>query len=105
LPDFVNAFQTQDTRELCDGLRRGFYRSVLHVPSPGISDLRTTLSRRRHFIRIQTAEVNAVKRLLRGVGRNSGRRGSLAQQRALAELARWLELPRFSPKGSFERWK
>ena len=68
---------TRDALELCEGLRRGFYRSIVHVPSPAISDLRTTLSRRRHFIRIQTAEVNAVKRLLRGVGRNSGRRGSL----------------------------
>jgi transposase len=68
---------TRDALELCEGLRRGFYRSIVHMPSPAISDLRTTLSRRRHFIRIQTAEVNAVKRLLRGVGRNSGRRGSL----------------------------
>ena len=68
---------TRDALELCEGLRRGFYRSIVHVPSPAISNLRTTLSRRRHFIRIQTAEVNAVKRLLRGVGRNSGRRGSL----------------------------
>ena len=68
---------TRDALELCEGLRRGFYRSIVHVPSPAISNLRTTLSRRCHFIRIQTAEVNAVKRLLRGVGRNSGRRGSL----------------------------
>src|ERR1700758_3912685 len=68
---------TRDALELCEGLRRGFYRSVVHVPSPAISDLRTTLSRRRHFIRIQTAEVNAVKRLMRGAGRSSGHRGSL----------------------------
>jgi transposase len=67
---------TRDALELCEGLRRGFYRSVVHVPSPAISDLRTTLSR-RHFVRIQTAEVNAVKRLMRGAGRSSGRRGSL----------------------------
>src|SRR5713226_7286683 len=57
---------TYDALELCEGLRRGFYRSMVHVPSPAIGDLRTMLSRRRHFIRIQTAEVNAVKRLLRG---------------------------------------
>ena len=85
---------TRDALELCEGLRRGFYRSIVHVPSPAISDLRTTLSRRRHFIRIQTAEVNAVKRLLRGVGRNSGRRrGSLRtdahwQSRSLAISSR-----------------
>ena len=68
---------TRDAQELCEGLRRGFYRSVVHVPSPQIEALRITLSRRRHFIRIQTAEVNAVKRLLRGLGRNAGTRGSL----------------------------
>jgi len=77
---------TRDALELCEGLRRGFYRSLVHVPTPAISDLRTTLSRRRHFIRIQTAEVNAVKRLLRGVGQNSGRRGSLRTD------AHWLGL-------------
>ncbi len=68
---------TRDAQELCEGLRRGFYRSVVHVPNPEIEALRITLSRRRHFIRIQTAEVNAVKRLLRGAGRNAGARGSL----------------------------
>jgi len=68
---------TRDALELCEGLRRGFYRSIVHVPSPAISELRTVLSRRRHFIRIQTAEVNAVKRLLRGNGQTSGPRGSL----------------------------
>lgn len=67
----------RDALELCEGVRRGFYRSVVHVPSPAISALRTTLSRRRHFVRIQVAEVNAVKRLLRGAGREGGRRGSL----------------------------
>ena len=41
---------TRDALELCEGLRRGFYRSLVHVPTPAISDLRTTLSRRRHFI-------------------------------------------------------
>jgi transposase len=63
---------TRDARELCEGLRRGFYRSQVHVPSPEIEELRIMLSRRRHFIRIQTAEVNAVKRLLRGAGRSAG---------------------------------
>jgi transposase len=68
---------TRDALELCEGLRRGFYRSIVHVPSPAISELRTALSRRRHFIRIQTAEVNAAKRLLRGIGQPSGPRGNL----------------------------
>jgi len=63
---------TRDALELCEGLRRGFYRSLVHVPTPAISDLRTTLSRRRHFIRIQTAEVNAVKRPCAGSDKTAG---------------------------------
>jgi transposase len=50
---------------------------VVHIPSPAISTLRTTLSRRRHFIRIQTAEVNAAKRLPRGTGWPGGTRMTL----------------------------
>lgn len=68
---------TRDAWELCEGVRRDFYRSLVHVPSLEIEELRIMLSRRRHFVRIQTAEVNAVKRLLRGAGRNAGARGNL----------------------------
>ena len=67
----------RDAFELCDGVRRGLYRSIVHIPSLAISRLRTTLSRRRHFVRIQTAEVNATKRLLRGAGWLVGTRASL----------------------------
>lgn len=67
----------RDAFELCDGIRRGVYRAIVHVPTPAISRLRTTLSRRRHFIRIQTAEVNATKRLLRGAGWRAGTQASL----------------------------
>lgn len=67
----------RDALELCEGLSCGLYRSVVHIPSPAISKLRTTLSRRRHFLRVQTAEVNAAKRLLRAEGRASGSRSSL----------------------------
>lgn len=58
----------RDAFELCEGLRRGIYRTIVYVPSLAISQLRETLSRRRHFVRVQTAEVNAAKRLLRAVG-------------------------------------
>jgi transposase len=58
----------RDALELCDGISHGLYRSVVHVPERAISELRTTLSRRRHFLRTQTAEVNAAKRLLRSEG-------------------------------------
>jgi len=57
-----------DARELCEGLRRGVYRSIVHVPSVAIEHLRETLGRRRHFVRIRAMEVNAVKRLLRAAG-------------------------------------
>jgi transposase len=58
----------RDAFELCDGLRRGIYRAIVHVPPLAIIELRETLSRRRHFVRVQTAQVSAVKRLLRGAG-------------------------------------
>src|SRR5262249_62349051 len=37
----------RDALALCEGLSRGFYQSVVHVPSPEIGELRTILSRRR----------------------------------------------------------
>jgi transposase len=58
----------RDAWELCEGLRRGTYRSVVHVPSEAIERLRETLGRRRHFVRVKTMQVNAVKRLLRAAG-------------------------------------
>ena len=58
----------RDARELCEGLRRGIYRALVHVPPEPIDRLRRTLSRRRHFVRLMTREVNAVKRLLRAEG-------------------------------------
>jgi transposase len=55
----------RDAIELCEGLRRGTYRSLVHVPPVEIARLRETLGRRRHFVRLKTMQVNAVKRLLR----------------------------------------
>jgi len=81
----------RDAQELGEGLRRGFYRSVMHVPSPEIEELRTALSRRRHFIRIQTAEVNAVKRLLKRLETVPG----VSPIVALTVLAVFSEVSRF----------
>jgi transposase len=39
----------RDAFELCDGLRRGIYRAVVHVPPPAVTRVRETLARRRHF--------------------------------------------------------
>lgn len=61
----------RDALELCEGLRRGTYRSRVHVPPEAIEGLRETLGRRRHFVRVKTMQVNAVKRLLRAAGLQS----------------------------------
>lgn len=58
----------RDALELCEGLRRDLYRTSVHVPPEPIERLRETLGRRRHFVRIKTMQVNAVKRLLRASG-------------------------------------
>jgi transposase len=58
----------RDAFEICEGLRRGIYRTIVHVPSEEISRLRETLSRRRHFVWVRTGEINAAKRLLRAAG-------------------------------------
>jgi transposase len=58
----------RDAQELCEGVRRGLYRSLTHVPPVAISALRETLSRRRHFVRVQTAEINAAKHMPRAAG-------------------------------------
>ena len=59
---------TRDARELCEGLRRGIYRCIVSVPPREIRALRETLSRRRHFVKIRTSQINAVKWLLRSRG-------------------------------------
>jgi len=59
----------RDAHEICEGLRRGLYRTIVHIPPEGIHVLRETLARRRHFVRIQSMEVNAAKHLLRSSGR------------------------------------
>jgi transposase len=61
----------RDAVELCDGLRRGIYRPIVHVPPQPVGRVRETLARRRHFVRLESAQVHAVKRLLRGAGLGS----------------------------------
>jgi transposase len=85
----------RDALELCEGLRRGIYRSIVHVPREEVSRLRDTLSRRRHFVRLQAAQVGAVKALLRaaGLGRLSRSLGSeVGWAKMLAALAQQPEL-------------
>ena len=49
----------RDAFELCEGLRRGSYRAIVHVPPAAVLRLRATLARRRHFVRLQSAQVCA----------------------------------------------
>src|SRR5207237_8009361 len=61
----------------------------VHVPPEEIETIRETLGRRRHFIRIRTMEVNAVKRLLRSSGLPAVRSlsGVKAWEKLLKEVA------------------
>lgn len=80
----------RDALELCEGLRRGIYRAIVHVPPEPIEQLRETLGRRRHFVKVKTMEVNAVKRLLRAAGLPTQARGlttETAWEKLLAELS------------------
>lgn len=76
-----------DALELCEGLRRGTYRSRVHVPSEAIVELRETLGRRRHFVQVKTKQVNAAKYLLRAAGLH-------ALGRSLTTEAAWERLLR-----------
>jgi transposase len=63
----------RDAFEVCAGLGRGIYTSLVYVPGPQIRRLRQLLSRRRHFVRICTSQANGAKFLLRsgGLGREA----------------------------------
>jgi hypothetical protein len=77
---------------VCGG---GSIRSIVHVARPEISRLRDTLSSRRHFVRLQAAQIGAVKALLRaaGLGRLSRSLGSEAGwARMIAALTQHSEL-------------
>jgi transposase len=58
----------RDADDLCEGIRRGIYRSIVPVPNNKIIRLRRTLSVRRHMVRLMTREINAAKRLIRACG-------------------------------------
>ncbi len=77
---------TRDAGELCEGLRRGIYQAIVHVPSDEIEQLRNTLSRRRHFVRLATAQINAAKKMLRSAGLYELSRQHLGTLRAWRRL-------------------
>jgi transposase len=58
----------RDAFEICDGLRRGLWTSIVYMPPPPLRCLRRILSRRRHFVRLSTQQINAARFLLRAEG-------------------------------------
>lgn len=58
----------RDAWEICDGVRRGIYTTIVHVPAEPVERLRRLVSRRRHFVSLAASQVNAAKRLLRVEG-------------------------------------
>lgn len=58
----------RDAFEICDGLRRDIYTAIVFVPDRETQKLRQIISRRRHFVKLCTSQVNAAKFLLRAVG-------------------------------------
>jgi transposase len=75
----------RDAFEICDGLRRDQWTSIVWVPPAAIEQLRAILSRRRHFVGLATRQINAVKFLLR-------RRGQSGLYRSLSTEAAWQTL-------------
>lgn len=59
---------SRDAFELCDGIRRGLYQSLVFVPPPELERLRRVLSRRQHFVKVCAMQVNAAKFVLRSNG-------------------------------------
>lgn len=76
----------RDAHEICEGLRRDIYRTIVHVPPESIQQLRRLISRRRHFIRSRTQEINATKQLLKSQGFNAMTRRKLTTEKAWQKL-------------------
>lgn len=76
----------RDAFEICDGLRRGIWASIVYMPPPPVRRLRRILSRRRHFVRLATQQINAAKFLLRAQGILTQETISLTTEAAWSKL-------------------
>lgn len=76
----------RDAFEICDGLRRDIWASIVYMPPPPVRRLRRILSRRRHFVRLGTQQINAAKFLLRTDGVLSDESISLTTAPAWSKL-------------------
>lgn len=92
---------SRDAFEICDGLRRGIYRSFVHMPPRWAHAMREVLSRRRHFVKLASSQAAAIKRWLRSAGRNELARSSLKLEvgwkRLLSRVEGDAGLPDFAP--------
>lgn len=77
---------TRDAFEICEGLRRGIYASIVQLPPRWARELREILSRRRHFVTCAAREAVAVKRVLRSAGLPELARSSLRTERGWQKL-------------------
>ena len=96
----------RDAEALAEGLRLRLYRNIVWIPPVPIRLAREVISRRRHFVRIKTMEVNAAKRLLRGWGR-TGLTRSLQQASGWTKLLESLkDAPMLAGfvRGHYELW-
>jgi transposase len=71
----------RDALELCDGLRRDQWVQRVWIPPVEIERLRQLLSRRRHFVKIRTKQINAARFVLRQAG--------LSHRKTLTTKAAW----------------
>lgn len=82
----------RDAFEICDGLRRDVWDSIVYMPPPEIRLLRGILSRRGHFVRMSTGQINAAKFLLRAEGLLNGEAVSLTTDGGWKKLMARAEL-------------
>jgi len=76
---------TGDAFEICDGVRRDIYVSLVELPDAATQKLRDKLATRRQFVTSATMQVNAIKSVLRKAGLGSLSR-SLKNEKAFASL-------------------
>lgn len=75
----------RDAFDICEGIRKGYYECIIYVPEPEIERLRRICSRRRHFTKVCTKQINAAKYLLRSIGLGG-------EAKALTTWAAWEKL-------------
>jgi transposase len=95
-----------DAFEICEGIRRDIYVSVVELPDSFAQGLRDKLSERRHYIGARTREVLAVKGMLRkeGLGRLYRSMKSQAAFKKLLLLPQLTEAMKASVKRHQAQW-